>query len=271
MVLILIPRLVPAKAGIQPWVPAFAGTSGENPRRAHAPPARRFRPHAPFQRLPCRPCGNERRARGARITRGAAAHVAETGAACAVLRHAFGLGAVRRDLRCVLARRRHEATADLVRVPGASRRRHAGLRRRTSRKKRSAFQIVSNGGATKAPSMPPTGAAAAKVRRALRFCRSPICATSPTRTMWRRRTRSRHGSPAPCARGLFGASRSGAAAAVSIAAHHPSQCVARRDADRPRLAPPQDQATAARGVARCLRLDEPLHRIFCPFFARRRG
>ena len=100
--------------------------------------------------------------------------------------------------------------------PAQAERRRAGLRRRMSRKKRSAFQIVSNGGATRAPSIPPMDAAAAKARRAPKSCRSPTCATSPTRTMSRPRTRLRRGLPALCVRGLFAASRSGAGAAAWI-------------------------------------------------------
>ena len=142
---------------------------------------------------------------------------AQAGAACAVLRDPFGLGAVRRNLRCVLARRRHAPAADFVGRP--RRKPHAGAPacgRRMSRKKRSAFPIGSNAGTTRAPSTQPMGAAAAKAPRAPKPCRRPISATSLIRTMSRRRMRWRRGLPAPCGRGLFAASRSGAAAAASI-------------------------------------------------------
>ncbi len=53
------------------------------------------------------------------------------------------------------------------------------------------------------------------------------------------------------------------------APHHPPQCLAWRHALRACLAPPQDQAAAARRSARCLGLDEPLHRVLRPLPARR--
>ena len=59
-------------------------------------------------------------------------------------------------------------------------------------------------------------------------------------------------------------------AAARSAPHHPSQRRAWRHADRSRLAATQDKAAAAGRAARCVRLDEPLHRVLRPLPARRR-
>ena len=79
-------------------------------------------------------------------------------------------------------------------------------------------------------------------------------------------------APRPRDARAAGAPRTGAPAraAARPAPHHPSQRLAWRSAGRTRLAPPQDQAAAPRRAARCLGLDEPLHRLLRALPARRR-
>ena len=152
-----------------------------------------------------------------------------------------------------------------------AKRRRAGLPRRTCRKKRSAFPIVSNGAATATARTRPTAAAAAKAPRAPRVLsatdlrhiadpgryRGDACARGAACPHHARAARSPRAGPPP-------------RPAARSAPHHSPQRLARRHADRPRLAPPQDQAAAARRAARRLRLDEPLHRVLRPLPAWRR-
>ena len=117
----LIVPLIPAKAGILHRVPAFAGTrkipwprlcaAGSPVSRARSAPTASA--SALRKRATRSPCSHHPLALTARV--------AETGAARAVLRDPFRLGAVRRNLRCVLARGRHAPTASLSGAPGASR------------------------------------------------------------------------------------------------------------------------------------------------------
>ena len=201
---------------------------------------------------------------------GNAAIVAQAGVARAVLRDPFRLGAFRRDLRCLLAGPRHAATAGLDGRAGRQRAagaaagasagaagsaRPAGSRRAARRRQRC------TGGRPR----PPRGRLA---RRDARDDRPPPY----------RRSRRDRGDPRACGAarpgdaGAAGAPRAGAPARPPPrpAPHHPSQRLAWRHADRPRLAAAQDQAAAARRAARRLRLDEPLHRVLRPLPARRR-
>ena len=90
---------------------------------------------------------------------------------------------------------------------------------------------------------PATAAAGARAPRAPRASPRPTSATSSIPTTSRRRTRSRRGWPARCARGWCAASsvrRRGRAARP--APHHPPQRLAWRHADRARLAAAQDRS-----------------------------
>ena len=61
-----------------------------------------------------------------------------------------------------------------------------------------------------------------------------------------------------------------ARASPRSAPDHSPKCFARRHSAGSRLAPAQDQAAASGISARCIRLDEPLHRVLRPLPARRR-
>ena len=87
---------------------------------------------------------------------------------------------------------------------------------------------------------------------------------APHRRSGRRRAGARaRGAARAHHAGAARAPRAGAPARAPArpAPHHPPQRRAWRHADRSRLAPPQDQAAAPGRAARCVRLDEPLHRV----------
>ena len=210
----LIVPLIPAKAGIQHRVPAFAGTSGTIPGRADAPPARRFCAHAARQRLQRRPCGNERRARDPRVTRWRSRPTSLKPALRALFcaTHSdwerfdeiFDAYLARRGMRqrqMLVGRPRRKPSAGApARARRTSPQEALGLPDRIERRNDEGAEHAADGrgrreGASRAEALSATD---------LRHIADPGRCRA-------RRTRSRRGLRARCARGSFAASRSGGA------------------------------------------------------------
>ena len=218
-----------------------------------------------------RPCRDARCARDPGSAGRDRGLVAQAGVAVAVLRDAFRLGALRRDLRCLLARPRACASA---RCSGAPRRRIAAGCRRAD--------------AALAPqARRPARSRRAPRRRRRRARRRP----RPARRRFARRKRwpttdlrhivdpdeiaRTHALAARLARVMRArlvrreqVRRRGRRLDLRRTIHR--NVSPRRHADRPRLAPAQDQAAAPRRPARRLGLDEPLHGVLRALPARRR-
>ena len=157
-------------------------------------------------------------ARDPRRSVGGAAIHAEAGVALAVLRDAFGLGAFRRDFRCLLAGPRHPSGAHACGHRRCKATRRPGISRMWDREQeRRAFPIMSSGadGGDSRRRRP------RQTRR--RFAlRKPgqhrLARTSSTPPISRRRMRWPRGLRASCARGWFAASACAGADAASICA-----------------------------------------------------
>ena len=159
----------------------------------------------------------------------------------------------------------------LTGVPSAS---HAPARKSSPkpmcRRRRSACRIASNGSSDGDGETQAEG----RGRRegASRVGKSGGDRSAPRRRSGRDRRDARaRGAARPRHARAPGAPRANPQArpAARSAPHHSPQCVAWRNAVRSRLAPPQDKTAAARGAARCVGLDEPLHRVLRPLPARR--